>query len=86
MNRRDTLEILASAEHWEKLAREEELQAKWNREHGLDLSKPGHSSGDFRADTYRRTARALRLEAETGRPHCSQCFGDHPNHLHPHRG
>ncbi len=81
-----TAELIAAAEHWEQLAAAEDERAKWNRDHGRDLSKPGLSPGNYRAETYRRTARALRIEAETGRPHCSQCFGDHPNHLHPHLG
>ena len=76
----------ASADHWERLAVEAEDQARWDRDHGIDLSKPGLSPGDYRAATYRHTAKALRLEAVTGRPHCSLCFKDHPNHHHGHRG
>jgi hypothetical protein len=79
-------ECLAAARHWEQLADADEAQAKWNREHGLDMSHPGTSAGDYRAQTYRRTAACLRLEAETGLPHCSTCLGAHPNHLHHHFG
>jgi len=78
--------IIASAEHWERLADEAEARARWNRDHGLDLSNPGGSAGDHQAETYRHTAKALRLEAATGRPHCSSCFGAHANHHHSHRG
>lgn len=77
---------IAAAEHWERLARESEDQARWDREHGIDLSQPGGAAGDHQARMFRRTAEALRLEAKTGRPHCSLCLGDHPNHQHPHRG
>lgn len=83
-DRRD--EAAASADHWERLAVEAEVQAKWDRDHGIDLSNPGGSAGDHKAATYRRTAQALRLEAATGRAHCSLCLKDHPNHLHGHRG
>ena len=79
-------QVLESAEHWERLAVEAEDQARWNRDHGIDLSNPGSSVGDHRARMYRRTAEALHLEAATGRPHCSACLGDHPNHHHGHRG
>lgn len=86
MDTNGTDKPLSSAEHWEALADREELQAKWDRDHGFDLSAPGMSSGDYRAQTYRRVARALRLEAETGKAHCSICLKDHPNHLHMHQG
>ena len=76
----------ASAEHWERLADEAAAQAQWDRDHGIDLSKPGLSAGDYRAAIYRRTAQALRLEAATGKAHCSLCLKDHPNHHHGHRG
>ena len=79
-------QALESAEHWERLATEAEDQARWDRDHGIDLSNPGSSAGDHRARMYRRTAEALHLEAKTGRPHCSECLGDHPNHSHGHRG
>lgn len=75
-----TDELIASAEHWERLAAEAEDLAAWDRAHGIDLSSPGASPGDHRARSYRVTAQALRLEATTGRPHCTNCLGDHPNH------
>lgn len=79
-------ELRQSIAHWESLAMREELFAKRDREEGRDLSLPGRSPGDYRARTYRDVAKALRLELETGRPHCSACFGPHPNHEHGHRG
>jgi len=82
----DKAQLAASIEHWERLASEAESQAKWNRDHGRDLSKPGCSAGDYQAQIFRRTAEALRRELATGQPHCSTCLGDHPNHQHPHRG
>jgi len=83
---RDKTEIAASIEHWERLATEAESQAQWDRDHGLDLSKPGCSAGDYRAQLYRRCAETLRLEMQTGLPHCTTCLGAHPNHHHGHRG
>jgi hypothetical protein len=80
------LRAQASAEHWERLADEAVAQAAWDRDHGIDLSHPGCSAGDYQAMCFRQTAKALRLEATTGIPHCSTCFGPHANHKHPHRG
>lgn len=82
----DQASLVESAEHWERLADEAEAKAKWDRDLGIDLSLPGCSAGDYRARDFRRTAEALRLEAATGRPHCSSCLGPHANHHHPHRG
>lgn len=79
-------QLVAAAEHWEALARESEAKAEWDRRHGFDLGPRGGSAGDFQAATFRKTAQALRLEADTGRSHCTNCLGDHPNHLHSHRG
>ena len=61
---------LKSAEHWEKLANDAESMATWEREHGIDLSAPGQSTGDHNARIYRKCAKSLRLEAETGTAHC----------------
>lgn len=82
----DPGQVSAAADHWERLASEAEDLAKWNRDNGFDLSLPGMSVGDYNAEVYRRTAQALRLQAETGKEHCSICLGAHPNHLHMHRG
>ena len=79
-------QLAASVEHWRRLASEAEDQAAWDRDRGIDLSLPGSSAGDHRARTYRRTADALQLELQTGRPHCSACLGPHANHQHGHRG
>ena len=64
-------EIIESAEHWERQADEAEAQAAWDRERGIDLSPAGTSAGDHRAQLYRATGQALRLEASTGIAHCS---------------
>jgi len=61
---------IEGAEHWERLANEAEEMAAWDRDHGIDLSTPGQSVGDRKAETYRCCARTLRLQAETGEPHC----------------
>jgi hypothetical protein len=70
----DKGDIIASAEHWERLAEEAARMAAWDRERGIDLSVPGCSAGDYKARTYRDTAKSLRLEAATGKPHCSCHF------------
>lgn len=61
---------VAAAVHWEALAEAAAGMAAWEREHGMDLSAPGRSVGDHRAEVYRRCARTLRREAETGLEHC----------------
>ncbi len=63
-----------SIAHWEALASEAEEMARWNRERGLDLSAPGSSPGDHRAQTYRRAAEALRIERDTGVSVCVCCY------------
>lgn len=69
-------ELIDGAIHWEALADREDEQADWDHAHGYgDVT-----SFRNRAKLYRRTAKSLRLEAETGRPHCTNCLGDHPNH------
>lgn len=73
----DTLAAEAAA-HWESLALDQERYAT----DGLVLPAIAQS----RATMYRQVAKALRLEAETGKPHCSICFGNHPNHQHGHIG
>lgn len=64
-------DLEADALHWEDLATQAETTAAYERTIGLDLSTPGSSVGDNKARTYRATAQALRLEAQTGIPHCS---------------
>jgi hypothetical protein len=75
---------LAAAEHWESLAKSEEDMADFEDANGQPYGCT--KSYRHRARIYRDTAKVLRLEAETGKPHCGYCFGDHPNHLHMHAG
>jgi hypothetical protein len=75
-------ELVAVADHWDAIAASDEAMAAWNRDHGRDLSKPGESPGDHKAATARRTAKSIRLEAETGKVHCSMCLGAHAEHEH----
>ncbi len=77
--------LIKSAACWEQLAAEDEAAALWDRTRGADMSAPGQSAGDHRARAARRAATALRLEAATGRPHCTLCLESHPNHLHTHQ-
>jgi hypothetical protein len=62
--------LLEIANEWDLLADESARAAAWDRSIGLDLSSPGMSPGDRRACTARRAAETLRLEADTGNPHC----------------
>jgi hypothetical protein len=62
-------EALASAEHWEALAADALRMAEWNDTHIGSGAPQRHQ-----AETYKRTAEALRIEARTGVPHCSCCM------------
>jgi len=66
----EATECIWAAEQWEASAKSAEDMAAWDRDHGIDLSAPGCSVGDRQAETYRRCARTLRMEAETGLEHC----------------
>jgi hypothetical protein len=72
-------ETLAAADHWERLAAAEDDMAEWDAAHGYG----DQSAKRNKAKSYRRTAKSLRLEAETGKPHCTVCLGAHPNHECP---
>ena len=63
-------ECTAAAQQWEAGAEADESMAAREREIGLDLSRPGASPGDARAEIARRCARVLRAEAATGQAHC----------------
>ena len=76
--------LAAIAAHWAQLAVEQDQQADWEISQGYPYGNI--ETYRHRANTYRRTAEVLMLEAKTGRPHCSLCLGDHPNHLHMHQG
>ena len=60
--------IAAAADHWDALAKGQTDMAEWivaNRPQLGDVS-----AYHARAETYARCASTLRLEAETGEPHC----------------
>lgn len=61
--------LLDAIAHWYKLADAEE----WMAAHYTAIGLPFGSVDAYhaRARTYRETARALRLELETGEPYCS---------------
>ncbi len=61
--------LLDSINHWYKLAASEEDMARHFE--GLGLPYGSVDSYYARARTYRETARAMRLEAETGEVYCS---------------
>ena len=74
-------QALDSANHWNELANTLERRAV------MEARIVGNVAAHHaRAADYRAVAWALALEAETGQPHCSICFGPHPNHLHSHIG
>lgn len=81
MTDEERLEIIKSAEHWESLASAEERRVLREQDLGIQ-PKSGSIAGLNKAATYRQTAKALRLEAATGKVHCTICLGDHPNHKH----
>lgn len=62
-------ECIESAAHWDALAVEALRMAEWNDAHIGSGAAQRH-----KAETYKRTAQALRAEAETGAPHCSCCL------------
>lgn len=62
--------LLEAAASWERYADSEEAMAKFWRERGQDLSAPGQSAGDVQARLARQCAHIIRLEHETGKPHC----------------
>ncbi len=68
------IELLVAASKWETLAKEAEDLAAYERDIGIDMSQPGQSAGDYRAETYRDCAKSLRLEADTGLAHCNCHF------------
>jgi hypothetical protein len=74
-------EAAEAAIHWLCLAWSEEAHDQWEEAHGRPV---GNTRGGYlaRRDTYIRTAETLRREVDTGKPHCSACGGQHPNHLH----
>lgn len=59
-----------SAKQWEELAAEQDRRGAWDREQGIS---DGAVNGN-KARLYRAVATSLRMEAETGIPHCSGCF------------
>jgi hypothetical protein len=65
--------LLDAATHWDRLADENEEQARWDVEHGISVGPVEHSAGYHRARDYRRCARTLRMQADTGKPHCMCC-------------
>lgn len=67
-------ELARSIAHWEQLALEAERASAWDRQIGVDLSPPGQSAGDHKAQLYRQTAEALRREISTGEPYCPCCL------------
>lgn len=70
---KEAKEALESADHWDRLADEETARSEY--EHAIGIHPQGiPSAHDNKAATFRATAKALRLEAETGTPHCSCHF------------
>jgi hypothetical protein len=68
----------ASAVHWDTLAAREEDMAHWEEGRGLPYGSVTVYYN--RAILYRKTATALRLEAETGIVHYVECGHPAPDH------
>lgn len=73
--------IMDSASHWNALANDAADAAAWDRHVGISPAS-GSNANENKAATYRAVAWALALEADTGRPHCSTCFGAHESWRH----
>jgi hypothetical protein len=59
--------LLAAADHWDSEAKDASAKAAYDRRRGFTgLYHPG----DYNADLYARAAKSLRLQEETGQPHC----------------
>ena len=64
-------ELETAAKHWESLAQQELDMGTHEVAVGVSLTMGVYNN---RADTYRRTAKSLRLEAKTGVWHCVCCL------------
>lgn len=71
LNERELQELEAAAQYWDDLASETEQRMAYERSIGIQPDTK--CAGDFKAETYRDTAKALRLEIATGIPHCVCC-------------
>ena len=72
----NTLESVAS--QWDLLAAEADEQAKWDSSQGFgDISAYWH-----KAKMYRDSAKAIRMEIQTGLPHCSCCLKPRGSYAH----
>ena len=63
-------QITESMEQWEALAAEQDERATWTSTHRTGCVDVCRN----KAALYRRTVEALRLELETGQPHCTCCL------------
>lgn len=59
-----------AAQEWRDLAAEARRMADWDASQGISDGTVGYN----KAAMYEQTAKALDLEATTGRPHCSCCL------------
>jgi hypothetical protein len=74
-------ELEVSAQHWEKLADDEERWAHYEEVELKERHGKVHEVHRHKARVYRDAAKANRLQIETGRPHCVCCLkpmGDAP--------
>jgi len=58
--------ILESSRHWDKLAEAEIEMATWEEGHGSHTASAHYA----KAESYKKTAKSLRLEADHGEPYC----------------
>jgi hypothetical protein len=60
--------LLSAAAHWEAVADDELARAAIDRKLGIFIGM--NHSGEHNSKLYREVAKALRLQNQTGEPHC----------------
>jgi hypothetical protein len=60
--------LLSAADHWESVADDELARAAIDRELGIFIGM--NHPGEHNSKLYREVAKALRLQDQTGEPHC----------------
>ena len=66
-------ELMEAAQVWDDLASSEEKLATWEEEHGLPMGCTNITKR-HNVSVYRRTAKALRIQAELQEPVCNLCL------------
>lgn len=72
--------LKVAAEQWESVA--SDLDQLADHEDGMGQPYGSTETKRNNAKLYRKTAKVIRLEADTGKPHCMDCLGDHSTSDH----